>query len=42
MIKTKFLSTAIGSMPFEDPNYAIGVSLKSMDAPIWPQLPKLG
>jgi hypothetical protein len=42
MIKTKFLSTAIGSMPFEDADYAIGVSLKSMDAPIWPQLPRLG
>jgi len=42
MIKTKFLSTAIGSMPFEDPAYAVGVSLKSMDAPIWPQLPRLG
>ncbi|MDR0502949.1 MAG: hypothetical protein LBH16_06460 [Treponema sp.] len=42
MVKTKFLSTAIGSMPFEDPAYAVGVSLKSMDAPIWPQLPRLG
>jgi len=42
MIKTKFLSTAIGSMPFEDPAYAVGVALKSMDAPIWPQLPRLG
>jgi len=42
MTKTKFLSTAIGSMPFEDPDYAVGVSLKSMDAPIWPQLPRLG
>jgi len=42
MNKTKFLSTAIGSMPFEDPAYAIGVSLKSLDAPIWPQLPRLG
>jgi len=42
MIKTKFMSTAIGSMPFEDPAYAVGVSLKSMDAPIWPQLPRLG
>jgi len=29
-------------MPFEDPDYAVGVSLKSLDAPIWPQLPKLG
>jgi len=37
-----FLSTAIGSMPFEDPAYAVKVSLKSMDAPIWPQLPRLG
>jgi len=42
MIKTNFLSTAIGSMPFEDPAFAVGVSLKSMDAPIWPQLPRLG
>jgi len=42
MTKTKFLSTAIGSMPFENPDYAVGVSLKSMDAPIWPQLPRLG
>ena len=42
MMKTKFLSTAIGSMPFEDPDCAVGVSLASMDAPIWPQLPKLG
>ena len=41
-MKTNFLSTAIGSMPFEDKDYAVGVSLKSMDAPIWPQLPKLG
>jgi hypothetical protein len=42
MMKTKFLSTAVGSMPFEDPDYAVCVSMKSMDAPIWPQLPKLG
>jgi len=41
-MKTKFLSTAIGSMPFDKADYAVGVSLKSMDAPIWPQLPKLG
>jgi len=40
-MKTNFLSTAIGSMPFEDAAYAVGVSLKSMDAPIWPQLPRL-
>ena len=42
-MKTKFLASAIGSMPFEDPEYAINVSLTNMpDAPIWPQLPKLG
>jgi len=41
-MKTNFLSTAIGSMPFEDAAYAVGVSLKSLDAPIWPQLPRLG
>jgi methionine synthase II (cobalamin-independent) len=42
-MKTKFLATAIGSMPFEDPEYAINVSLTNMpDAPIWPQLPRLG
>ena len=42
-IKTKFLGTAIGSMPFPDPDYAVKVSLERLpDAPIWPQLPKLG
>jgi hypothetical protein len=42
-IKPKFLATGIGSMPFTDPEHAIGVSLTRLkDAPIWPQLPKLG
>ncbi len=41
-IKTKFLSSGIGSMPFENIDHAIDVSLKTLDAPIWPQLPKLG
>ncbi len=42
-MKTKFLATAIGSMPFEDPAYAAKVSLERLpDAPIWPQLPRLG
>lgn len=42
-METKFLATAIGSMPFEDPKYAVEVSLKRLkDAPIWPQLPVLG
>ena len=41
-METKFLSTAIGSMPFEDPDYAVKVSLENIAAPIWPQLPRLG
>ena len=41
-METKFLSTAIGSMPFDKPDYAIEVSLTNLDAPIWPQLPKFG
>lgn len=42
-MKTKFLATAIGSMPFTDADYAVQVSLKTLpDAPIWPQLPRLG
>ncbi len=40
---TKFLGTAIGSMPFEDPKYAVKVSLTKLNnCPIWPQLPRLG
>jgi len=39
----KFLATAIGSMPFDNADYAVDVSLKNLpDAPIWPQLPKFG
>ena len=41
-MKSKFLGTAIGSMPFEDPAYAVEVSLSRLNAPIWPQLPRLG
>ena len=42
-IKPRFLATGIGSMPFTDPNHAIDVSLAMLpEAPIWPQLPKLG
>ena len=42
-MKTRFTATGIGSMPFEDPDYAVKVSLSKMcNAPIWPQLPKLG
>jgi hypothetical protein len=42
MAKTKFLSTAIGSMPFANPDYAVGVSLAKLDCPIWPQLSAFG
>jgi hypothetical protein len=39
----KFLATAIGSMPFDDADFAVDVSLRTIgDAPIWPQLPKFG
>lgn len=42
-METKFLATAIGSMPFEDADYAVKVSLEKIkDCPIWPQLPRLG
>lgn len=42
-MKTKFTATAIGSMPFEDADYAVQVSLTQIkDAPIWPQLPRQG
>ena len=41
-MKTNFLSTAIGSMPFNDANYAVNVSLDCLDAPIWPQLSAYG
>ncbi|MDR3165672.1 MAG: hypothetical protein LBU13_08845 [Synergistaceae bacterium] len=41
-VKPKFMTTAIGSMPYSDPDHAVGVSLKSMDAPIWPQLGAFG
>lgn len=40
-MKTNFLSTAIGSMPFADADHAVEVSLSCLDAPICPQLPSL-
>ena len=40
--KPKFLATGIGSMPFENVDYAVDVSLSRLkNAPFWPQLPKL-
>jgi len=41
-MESKFLSTAIGSMPYEDADKAVEISLKYLDAPIWPQLSKYG
>jgi len=38
----KFLSTAIGSMPFADPEYAVGISFSTLDVPVWPQLSYFG
>lgn len=41
-MKPKFLATGIGSMPFEDVEHAVDVSLsKVAEAPFWPQLPKI-
>lgn len=41
-MKPKFLATGIGSMPFEDIEHAVDVSLTKLPkAPFWPQLPKL-
>jgi len=43
IIKPEFLATGIGSMPFDDPEHAVDVSLLRLrEAPIWPQLPRLG
>ncbi|UCH94747.1 MAG: hypothetical protein JSV88_31425 [Candidatus Aminicenantes bacterium] len=42
-MKPKFLAAGIGSMPFEDVEHAVDVSLAKLpEAPFWPQLPKLG
>jgi len=41
-IKTKCLSSAIGSMPFSNVEHAIDVSLDRLDCPIWPQLSAFG
>lgn len=41
-VKTNFLSTAIGSMPFPVAKHAVEVSLAKLDCPIWPQLSFFG
>jgi len=43
VFKPKFMSIGIGSMPFENVEHAVNISLSNIaDAPFWPQLPKLG
>jgi hypothetical protein len=40
--KPKFLATGIGSMPFDNPDHAVAISLsRTPEAPFWPQLPKI-
>lgn len=40
--KPKFLATGIGSMPFDNPEHAVAISLsRTPEAPFWPQLPKI-
>jgi hypothetical protein len=41
-MKANFMTTAIGSMPYDDAAHAVDVSLKSMDVPIWPQMSRFG
>ncbi len=41
-VKTNFLSSAIGSMPFADVKHAVEISLSKLDCPIWPQLSSFG
>ena len=43
IVRPKFLATAIGSMPFDDPGRAVDLILSILKhAPHWPQLPRLG
>jgi hypothetical protein len=43
LVRPKFLATAIGSMPFDDPVRAVDLILSILPgAPHWPQLPRLG
>jgi hypothetical protein len=42
MEKGKFLTSAIGSMPYADSKQAIETSLTNLDCPIWPQLSHYG
>lgn len=41
-LKPKLMSTAIGSAPFADPDFAVALSLSTLDAPCWPQLSAFG
>ncbi|UCE07237.1 MAG: hypothetical protein JSW07_04165 [bacterium] len=40
--KPKFLATGIGSMPFDNPDHGVDISISRVpEAPFWPQLPKI-
>ena len=41
-VKPKFFSSAIGSIPYDNTDYAIEISLSKLDATIWPQLSHYG
>ncbi len=41
-MQPRLMSTAIGSMPFPEVEHALDVSLRSLDAPIWPQMSAFG
>lgn len=41
-MESRLMGTAIGSMPYDDPEHAVKVSLDSLDCPIWPQLGAFG
>lgn len=38
----KFLTTAIGSMPYDNADHAAEVSMKNLTAPHWPQMSRFG
>lgn len=40
--KPKFMTTAIGSMPYDNADHAAAVSLEKLGAPHWPQMSKFG
>lgn len=42
-LKTKFMATGVGSMPFKDPAFGVNLAIEQLkEAPFWPQLPQMG